>query len=95
MAEAGRSAGIEVSACGEMAAQPAGAVLLMGLGVEALSVAWPSLPEIRNLIRGCRMRDVREAAAAAVGASGSAAVKRALEESLAGPLDLRLSSRDP
>ena len=95
VAEAGRSAGIEVSACGEMAAQPAGAVLLMGLGVEALSVAWPSLPEIRNLIRGCRMRDVREAAAAAVGASGSAAVKRALEESLAGPLDLRLSSRDP
>ena len=95
VADAGRSAGIEVSACGEMAAQPAGAVMLMGLGVEALSVAWPSLPEIRNLIRGCRMRDVREAAAAALGAPGSAAVRMALEESLTGSPDLRLSSRDP
>ena len=95
VSEAGRSAGIEVSACGEMAAQPAGAVLLMGLGVDALSVAWPSLPEIRNLIRGCRMREVREAATAAVGASCAAAVRRALKEPLAGPLNPGLSSRDP
>lgn len=94
VAEAGRSAGIEVSVCGEMAAQPAGAVLLMGLGVDALSVAWPSLPEIRNLIRGCRMRDAREAAAASVGAAGTA-VHRSLGEPLAGPPDPGLSSRDP
>lgn len=95
VAEAGRSAGIEVSACGEMAAQPAGAVLLAGLGVDSLSVAWPSLPEITNLIRGSRMRDMCEAAAAAVGASGSADLRRALERPLAGPPDQGLSSRDP
>ena len=93
VAGAGRSAGIEVSACGELAARPAGALLLMGLGVEALSVAWPSLPEITNLIRGCRMRDVREAAAAARAASGGTDVRRALEGLLAGPPDPGLSSQ--
>ena len=92
--EAGRSAGIEVSACGEMAARPAGAVLLMGLGVEALSVAWPSLPEIRSLIRGCSMRNLREAAAAAVIAADSATVRRALQVPLAGPFDVRPSAGD-
>lgn len=83
VAEAGRAAGIEVGACGEMAARPAGAVLLMGLGVQALSVAWPSLPEIRNLIRGCRMVDIRAAASAALAAPDGAAAMRALEEPLA------------
>lgn len=92
--EAGRSAGIEVSACGELAARPAGAVLLMGLGVEALSVAWPSLPEVRSLIRGCRMRDLREAATAAVAAPDSAAVRRALLGPLAGRFDVRRSAGD-
>lgn len=89
VAEVGRSAGIEVSACGEMAAQPDGAILLMGLGVLSLSVAWPSLPEIRSLIRSCRMSDVREAAAAALRAPSSAAARRALQRSLPTKVDLR------
>lgn len=84
IAEAGRSAGIEVSACGELAARPDGALLLMGLGVQALSVAWPALPEIRNLIRGCRMRDVRAAAADALAAPSSAEARRILRRTLAG-----------
>ncbi len=87
VAEAGRSAGIEVSACGELAAQPAGAVLLIGLGVEALSVAWPSLPEIRTLIGSLGMKDFRAAAAAALAAPCSASARRALEEALAGTLE--------
>lgn len=89
VAEAGRSAGIEVSACGEMAARPAGAVLLMGLGVLSLSVAWPSLPEIRNLIRGCRMQDMRDAAGAARAATTAAAARQVLQQLLAGKVDLQ------
>ena len=95
VAKAGRSAGIEVSACGEMAARPAEAVLLMGLGVTALSVAWPSLPEIKNLIRSSRMEDMRAAAAATLEAPTSAAAREVLAKSLASNLDLRLSSRRP
>ena len=90
VARAGRAAGIEVSACGEMAARPMGAVVLLGLGVEALSVAWPSLPEIKKLVRSCRISDVRAAAAAALDVPTSDAVKQTLAESLGGTVDLEL-----
>ena len=83
IAEAGRGAGIEVGACGELAARPAGALLLMGLGVESLSVAWPALPEIRILIRSSRMEDVRAASARVLAAHTSAEARRILQQSVA------------
>jgi len=79
---AGRDAGVEVSACGEMAGRPRGAFVLAGLGVEALSVAWPSLPEIRNLLRSHSLADIRAAAARALDAPNGEAARRALSESL-------------
>lgn len=86
VAEAGRRAGVEVSACGEMAARPLGALLLLGLGVEALSVAWPSLLEVKRLVRRCSMEALRAAAEAALEAPTSDDVKRTLKRSLAGVL---------
>lgn len=82
-ARAGRSADIEVSACGEMAARPLGVVLLLGLGVPTLSVAWSSLPEVARLVRRLRIADARKAAAEAVAAPDSAAARRAVEACLA------------
>ena len=82
VARAGRAAGMEVSACGEMATRPMGALILLGLGIETLSVAWRSLPEIRKLVRSCRLEEIRAAAAAALEATTSAQVKRTLTESL-------------
>ena len=82
VADAGRRSGVEVSACGEMAARPLGALLLLGLGVEGLSVAWPSLLEIKRLIRRCRMSAVRAAASAALSAPAGCNVRQALRESL-------------
>ena len=79
---AGRGTGTEVGACGEMATRALGALLLLGLGVDVLSVAWRSLPEIRTLVRRCRLEDVRVAAAAALESPTSAQVKRILAESL-------------
>jgi len=79
---AGRDAGVEVSACGEMAGRPRGAFVLAGLGVEALSVAWPSLPEIRNLLRSHSLADICAAAARALDAPNGEAARRALSESL-------------
>lgn len=92
VADAGRQAGVEVNACGEMAARPLGALLLLGLGVEALSVAWPSLLEIKRLVRRCRMSGVRAAASAALNAPGSCDVKRQLDESLGEVLGNRIRS---
>ena len=80
--DAARSAGIEASACGEMAASPLGAVLLLGLDVGVLSVAWPSLPEIKKLVLGLRLSDAREAAARVRKAPNRAAAEAALTQVL-------------
>ena len=49
-----RAAGRPVSACGEMAGDPAGALLLMAMGVDSLSMNLGSLLKIKWLIRSVR-----------------------------------------
>ncbi len=83
-----RAAGIEVSVCGELAANPLGAFLLLGLDITALSVAWPSLPEVKKVIRSFRIEVAREAARKALAAPTSAAVTSCLVEGLGDAVDL-------
>jgi len=90
VARVGRAAGIEVSVCGEMASNPLAAFLLLGLNITALSVAWPSLPEIKKLIRDVRMEDAREAARKALAAPTSAHVTRCLVEGIGDSVDLKV-----
>lgn len=49
--EAGRNAGISVSVCGEMAADPFFTPLLVGLGVRALSMNPTSIPVVKRIVR--------------------------------------------
>ena len=49
-----RAAGRTVSVCGEMAGDPAGALLLMAMGVDSLSMNLGSLLKIKWLIRSVR-----------------------------------------
>ena len=49
--ESAAAAGIPVSVCGEMAADPRAAQLLVGLGVRSLSMGPRSIPEIKARIR--------------------------------------------
>ena len=84
----GRAAGIEVSACGEMAANPLGTFLLLGLDITALSVSWPSLPEVKKVIRSVRIKDARMAARKALAAPTSRDVRRALAEGIGSAVDL-------
>lgn len=48
-----------VSVCGEMAGDPAGAYLLVAMGVDGLSMSASSLPRIKWLIRTIRRTDAR------------------------------------
>jgi phosphotransferase system enzyme I (PtsI) len=84
----GRAAGIEVSVCGEMAANPLGAFLLLGLDITALSVAWPALPELKKVIRSVRIEDARVAARKALAAPTSREVMKALAEGLGPAVNL-------
>ena len=83
-----KAAGIEVSVCGEMAANPLGVFLMLGLDITTLSVAWPSLPEVKKMVRSFRMEDARRAAKAAVAAPTSREVVECLVEGIGGTVDL-------
>jgi phosphotransferase system, enzyme I, PtsP len=73
-----RDLGKPLSVCGEMAGEPASAVLLMGMGVEALSMASPSLPRVKQAIRTFTRRHARELSAEALRTEDAAAVHRIL-----------------
>lgn len=49
--DAGARAGKPVSVCGEMASDPVSALLLLGIGVDSLSVSLASLPRIKWVVR--------------------------------------------
>lgn len=49
-----------VSVCGEMAGDPAGALLLMGMGVDSLSMSLGNLLKIKWVIRSFTHREARE-----------------------------------
>ena len=51
VAEVGRETGLPVSVCGEMASEPLSAVLLIGLGIDRLSVSPPVLPLVKWVVR--------------------------------------------
>ncbi len=51
-----------VGVCGEMAGDPASALLLLGLGVDSLSMTPSSLPRVKWTIRSFAMKQARELA---------------------------------
>jgi phosphotransferase system enzyme I (PtsI) len=69
-ASAGRALGKPVGVCGEAAADPALAVVLVGLGVTSLSMAPPALADVRAMLLRFTADQARAAADAALAAAG-------------------------
>lgn len=61
--DAARAAGIPASICGEMAATPVYAVVLLGLGAIDFSMTASSIPRVRRTLAGVAMADARAIAA--------------------------------
>ena len=59
---AGHREGISVAVCGEMSADPMSSLLLVGLGVDELSMTPWSIMECKKIIRSINYEDVRETA---------------------------------
>ena len=79
-AKAGRKNGIWTGVCGEMASDIAMVPLLLGLGVDELSVAPSYLPQVKFLIRHLKLADAQELAAWALQCeSGADILTRAQE----------------
>jgi phosphoenolpyruvate-protein phosphotransferase len=68
--------GRPVAVCGEAAADPLAAALLVGLGVDELSVAPASIARIRSILAGLDLDACREAAGRALAAGSVSEVRR-------------------
>jgi phosphotransferase system enzyme I (PtsI) len=60
--EAGHARKLKVSVCGEMAGDPVYVPLLLGLGVDELSMSPTLLPSVKFLIRAMKMSDAKKLA---------------------------------
>ncbi|MBF5043907.1 phosphoenolpyruvate--protein phosphotransferase [Aggregicoccus sp. 17bor-14] len=76
--EAARGAGIWVGACGGIAGEPAGALVLAGLGVTELSVSIPSVAAIKAKLRSRSMRELEQLAQRALQCRTAAEVRALL-----------------
>src|SRR5881392_2741391 len=57
-----RPSGKPVTVCGEMAADPPSAAVLLGLGFTSLSVSLAAYPRIKRMIRSVSMAQLKELA---------------------------------
>jgi phosphoenolpyruvate-protein phosphotransferase len=72
--------GRHVAVCGELGGDPLATPLLLGLGVDELSCAPPSLPLVRAAVRSTEMAAARALAERALAASGAQEVRSMLSE---------------
>jgi len=79
------ASGIPVAVCGELAGDPAGALVLVGLGVDELSADPGSLDAIREALAAAAGPDLDELGRAALVAADAGAVRRLAAGLLAGP----------
>jgi phosphoenolpyruvate-protein phosphotransferase len=80
--EAGAEAGKPVSVCGEAAADPMLAAVLVGLGASSLSMVPRALGHVSELLRGVTFDECREAAADALGATTAPRARAAAASAL-------------
>jgi phosphoenolpyruvate-protein kinase (PTS system EI component) len=80
--EGAHVAGIHVGVCGEMAADPRLALLLVGLGVDELSMAPISIPGVKQALAAHSMPELRALAADVLSASTMADVEETITREL-------------
>ncbi|MBM3277019.1 MAG: phosphoenolpyruvate--protein phosphotransferase [Candidatus Handelsmanbacteria bacterium] len=78
--ESGRRHGVPVSICGELAGDPLAVPLLVGLGLESLSLSPGLIPEVKEVVRAICLSEARELAAACLTLKTGAEVRQRLEE---------------
>lgn len=78
VADAGAKAGKPVGVCGEAAADPAIAALLIGLGIRELSMSPAASPRVRQRVRVLDSRDAEALALAALACKGADRVRMAV-----------------
>jgi len=74
--EAGNRTGRPVSVCGEMAADPLSVFMLLGFGIDHLSMSPVSIAQIKDLVRSVAYEDARQLARAALACESAQEVRK-------------------
>ena len=64
--DAAHERGIKASVCGELAGDPLATAILLGLGLDEFSMNAPSIPKIKEIVRGVSLESCRALAAEAM-----------------------------
>jgi len=80
--DAARSAGKQVSLCGEMAADPLCAALLVGMGIHQLSMKPPAIPAVKHLLRSLSLAEARQMAREALTLSSSREIEDMMQRQI-------------
>ncbi len=82
---AAHAAGVPLSLCGEMAADPLSSLLLLGLGVRELSMSPAAIPRVKAALRAVSAARAEEVAAACLALPTAAEVEALLQRELVAP----------
>jgi phosphotransferase system enzyme I (PtsI) len=88
------AAGIRVGSCGEMSGDLPGALLLIGLGVDELSVTPSQVPRVRALLAHVEAEPLARLARRCLETGGPGEVRRILREELGKDPQFHLEERD-
>jgi phosphoenolpyruvate-protein phosphotransferase (PTS system enzyme I) len=88
VAEVGRDQNREVAVCGELAAHPLGAFMLIGMGIDTLSVGPAALAEIKKVIRAVHQKKAKSAIREILKADSPEEIIRIVREHLREDVDL-------
>jgi len=80
VADAAAKAGKKASVCGEMAAEPINALLLLGMGIREFSLSAPSIPVVKQAIRSHGIAECRVLARQVLACASSAEVRDKLDK---------------
>jgi phosphoenolpyruvate-protein phosphotransferase/dihydroxyacetone kinase phosphotransfer subunit len=69
-----------VTVCGELASDPAAAALLIGLGVQGLSLSPPAIPAVKDAVRSLSTKTAKQLAALALQRDSAASVRALLTD---------------
>lgn len=85
--QGGESSGRPVSVCGEAAADPALAVVLVGLGVRSLSMTAAAIPEVAATLERVSLAQCHQLAQLALGATDARAARETVQAYLPHPVN--------
>ena len=83
VAEAGAAEDVPIGICGELAGDPGGAVLLLAMGYDVLSMNATSLPKVKKALRNVRIDEARELLEEVMAMERHSAVSQRLDSFLA------------